>query len=114
MHVVFHPAQLGELLLFRHIVVDKTQPAVERHGDGHARLGHRVHVRRDDRDIEVQPFGEPGVELRVTRENLRIERRQSHVIVRERQAAVRGEESVRWLVETGIDTIGRLLDCHVG
>ena len=44
--VVFHAADLGKLLAFRHVVMDEAEAAVERHGNGHARFRHRVHVGR--------------------------------------------------------------------
>ena len=49
--VVFHTADLLELLALRHVVMDQPQAAVERHGDRHPGLGHRVHVGGNNRDI---------------------------------------------------------------
>ena len=43
-NVVFDAADLGKLLALRHVVMDEAEAAVGRHGDGHARLGHGVHV----------------------------------------------------------------------
>ena len=64
--------------------MDEAQSAVERHRDGHARFGHGVHVRRNDRDVQVQTFRERGVQLRVARQNFGIKRGQRDVV--ERQA----------------------------
>jgi hypothetical protein len=44
--VVFDAADLGELLALGHVVMDEAEAAVEGHGDGHARFGDGVHVRR--------------------------------------------------------------------
>ena len=56
--VIFHAADFGKLLAFRHVVMDEAQTAVERHRDGHARFGHRVHVSGDDWDVQVQVLRE--------------------------------------------------------
>ena len=42
--VVLDAADLLELLLLRHVVVDQAKAAVERHAGGHARFGDGVHV----------------------------------------------------------------------
>ena len=90
-NVVFDAADLGKLLALRHVVMDEAEAAVGRHGDGHARLGHGVHVGRNDRDVEAQIFRELGVELRVARENLRIKRRQRDVVESQGELVVRGK-----------------------
>ena len=113
-HVVLHAAQFGKLLLLRHVVVDEAEPAVQRHGDGHPGFGHRVHVRRDDRDVEAQSFRQLGVELRVARKDFRIKRGQRHIVVGERQTPVRSEKGLSRLVEFGVDCVELLLECHVG
>ena len=43
-NVVFDAADLGKLLALRHVVMNEAEAAVGRHGNGHARLGHGVHV----------------------------------------------------------------------
>jgi len=112
-NVVFDTADLGKLLVLRHVVMDEAQAAVGRHRDGHARLGYGVHVRRNDRDVEAQIFRELGVELRVARENLRIKRRQRDVVEGQGELVVRGEKLIRRLVERIIET-GIARGCHVG
>ena len=97
--VVLDAADLGELLALGHVVVDEPQRAVEGHGDGHARFGDGVHVRRDDGDVQAQALGEDGIELGVAREDVRIKRRQRDVVVSQRGAGLRGKEGVRGLVE---------------
>jgi threonine dehydrogenase-like Zn-dependent dehydrogenase len=52
--VILHAGHFLYLLLERHVVVDQPETAVERHLDGHARLGHRVHVRRHDRNVQIE------------------------------------------------------------
>ncbi len=112
-NVVFDTADLGKLLVLRHVVMDEAQAAVGRHRDGHARLGYGVHVRRNDRDVEAQIFRELGVELRVARENLRIKRRQRDVVEGQGELVVRGKKLIRRLVERIVETrIAR--GCHVG
>ena len=111
--VVLHAADFGELLLLLHVVVDEPERAVERHGDGHARFRHGVHVRRNDGDVQVQPFGQRGVELRVARENVGIERRQCDVVVGQRLIGMRGEEGVRSLVEAVVDVRNLSRNSHV-
>ena len=46
----------------RHVLVDDAEAALLRDGDGEARLGHRVHRRRDERDVERDRAGEAGLE----------------------------------------------------
>ena len=114
MDVVLDAADFGKLLPLGHVVVDEAQAAVERHGDGHARFRHGVHVRRNDRDIEVESFRKLRVELRVPREHLRIKRRQGDIVIRQAEAAVGREKRVGRLVEPGIDAVGLFGCCHVG
>ena len=111
--VVFDAADLGKLLALRHVVMDEAEAAVERHGDGHARFGHGVHVGRNDRDVQVQIFRELRVELRVARENFRIKRRQRDVVERQGELVVRGKKLIRRLVERIVET-GIARGCHVG
>ena len=106
--VVLHAADLGKLLPLGHVVMDQPQPAVERHRDGHARLGHRVHVRGDDRDVQVQTLRQGRVELRVAGQDFRVKRRQRDVVVGQPDVAVGREEGVRRLVELGIELSGSL------
>ena len=104
--VVLHAADFGKLLPLGHVVMDQPQPAVERHRDGHARLGHRVHVGGDDRDVQVQSLRQRRVELGVARQDFGVERRERDVVVGQPQVAVGREEGVRRLVELGIELVG--------
>ena len=65
--IVDHPrfgaldvVDLVGLILGREIAVDDAQTADAGHGDGHPRLGHGVHGRRDQRDVELDPLGQSG------------------------------------------------------
>ena len=66
----------------------------------------------DDRDVQVQAVGERGVELRVARENFRIQRRQRDVVERQADVAVGREKFIRRLVERIVE-IGIARRCHV-
>jgi len=111
--VVFDAADLGQLLAFRHIVMDEAQPAVERHGDGHARFSHRVHVGGDGRNVQMQIFRELRVELRVARQNFRIQRGQRDVVKRQADLVVCREKLIRRLVKRIVEN-GIARRCHVG
>ena len=111
--VVLHAADFGKLLPIGHVVMDQPQSAVERHRDCHPRLGHRVHIRRDDRDVQVQSLRQDRVELRVPGQDLGVERRERDVVVRQPQAAEGREEGVRRLVKLGIERVGLFMRCHV-
>ena len=111
--VVLHAADLGDLLPLRHVVMDEAQAAVERHRDGHARFRHRVHVRRDGGDVQMQIIREPRVQLRVAREDFGIERRERDVVERQADLVVCGEKLVRRLIERIVEA-GIARCCHVG
>ena len=111
--VIFHAADFGELLPFRHVVMDEAEAAIERHRDGHPGFGHGVHVGRNDRDVQLKIFRERRVELRVAREDLGIQRRERDVIKCEPGLVVRRKKLVRRLVERIVKT-GFARRCHVG
>ena len=92
--------------------MDEAEAAVERHGDGHARFGDGVHVRRNDRDVQLQTVGERGVELRVARQDFRIQRGERDVVERQADFAVRREKFIRRLVERIVE-VGIARRCHV-
>ena len=71
-NVVLDAAHFGKLLPLGHVVVNQPQRAVQSHGDRHPGLGNRIHVRRDHRDMELQPFGELSFEVRVAWEDFRV------------------------------------------
>jgi len=112
-NVILDAADLGKLLALRHVVMDEAEAAVGRHGNGHARFGHRVHVGRNDGDVKAQIFRELGVELRVARKNFRKKRRQCDVVEGQGELVVRGKKLIRRLVERIVET-GIAHGCHVG
>ncbi len=46
------PVDLRRLTIDRHVLVDDADPARPRHGDRHRALGHRIHRRRHERNIQ--------------------------------------------------------------
>ncbi len=68
------------------IAVDHPQPAGLRHGDRHARLGHRVHRRADQRDVERDLRRDEGPGVRPARQHVRGARHQQHVVESQRLA----------------------------
>ena len=88
----------------------RPEPAVQRHGDRHGRLGDGVHVGGDDRDAEVQSFRERGLEVRIAREDFRKERREGDVVVGQRNAVLSWEEWVSSQVEAVVQCRGWF--CH--
>ena len=113
MNVVLHAADFGELLALGHVVMDQAQPAVKRHGDGHARLSHRVHVGGNDRDVEVYSLRQGRVELGVAGQHFGIEGCERYIIVSQPDMAVSWEEGVGRLIELRIELIRLFRRCHV-
>ena len=64
---LFHLAHLRRLYRRIEIAVNDANAAGLRHGDGHVRLGHRVHGRGDDRDIEGDAACDPGTNIHFRR-----------------------------------------------
>jgi hypothetical protein len=86
------PVHLLGLPLDRHVLVDDADPALARHGDRHARLGHGVHRRGDQRDRQPDRAGELRLHAGVLRVDLRVPRGQQHVVEGERLA----DDARRW------------------
>ena len=101
--MILHAAHLRELFALRHVVMDEPQPAVQRHGDGHAGFRDRVHVGGDDGDVKLETSGERDVELGVARQHLGVKRRQRDVIERQADLAVGREKFVRCLIERSVE-----------
>ena len=51
------------LALGREVLVDNAETPFLRHGDAHARLGHRVHGGRNQRNIQRDAAGQGGFQL---------------------------------------------------
>jgi len=97
--VVLDAGDLLDLVGGGEVAMDEAEAAVERHGDGHARLGDGVHVGRDDGDLEPEGGGEGGGEVGVLREDLAVEGGEGDVVVGERGRQAGGEEAVGREVE---------------
>ncbi|OQB91868.1 MAG: hypothetical protein BWX84_01207 [Verrucomicrobia bacterium ADurb.Bin118] len=113
-HVKLHAADLGELLALGHVVMNEPQASVQRHRNRHVRFGDRIHVGGHDGDVQGQPLGKAGVELRVAGKHLGILRGQGDVVIRQGQRCVRGKEIIGGLVKPGVQRMGFLRCCHVG
>ena len=83
-----HQVDLLGLVLDGEVAVEHADAALARHRDRHPGLGDRVHRRRDDRDAEPVLAGDLGAGVRLARHQVRVRRKQQHVIVRQ---AYRGE-----------------------
>ena len=92
--VMLHAGDLADLVLARQVVMDEAQAAVEGHGDGHARLGDGVHVGGQDRDLQAQAFREGSGQFGIPGEDLRMERGERHVVVRQRIGQIGGKEAI--------------------
>ena len=88
-------ADRGRLLLDVEVAVEHADPAELRQRDRHVGLGHRVHRRGQDRDVERDLAGQAGPGVGLARQHARFERLQQDVV--ERQA----ERNVSGVVELG-------------
>jgi len=75
---------LGRLLLGRLVLVDDADAPLLRQRDGEPRLGHRVHGGRNQRDVQGDVAGEPGIELHVAGQDRRVGGDEQYVIEGER------------------------------
>ena len=82
-NVVFHAGDFFDLLLVAHVVVNQAHAAVERHLDRHLGFGYGVHIGRDDRNLQLQGFGEAGAQIGLTRKHFRVKRGERYVVVRQ-------------------------------
>ena len=79
------------LLVGLEVAVDDADAAGLRHGDRHPGLGHRVHGRGDDRDVERDRAGDARADVGLGRQHLREARLEQDVVEGERLA-----RGVRW------------------
>ncbi len=92
-HAAFEALDLPDracLFLDAEVAVKHTDAAQLRHGDCHVGLGHRVHRRREDRDVKRDLAGEECARVRLARKNGRFERLQEHVVERQSEGNVSG------------------------
>ena len=78
-----HLAHRRRLFLDGEVAVKHADPAELRERDRHVRLGHGVHRRRQDRDIERDLAGKKGAGVRLARQDGRFERLQQNVVERQ-------------------------------
>ena len=70
----------GRLVLDREVLVDDAEAALLGHGDGHRRLGDRIHGGAQKRHVERDVAGEPRGHVDLRRQHARIARHQQHVV----------------------------------
>ena len=75
-----HAVNLLRLLLDGHVLVDDAQTALARHGDGRLRLRHRIHGRRQERDIQLDLIGQIRFQLYFLGQHLAAARNQQNII----------------------------------
>ena len=83
-------AHRGRLLLDAEIAVEHADAAELRQRDRHVRLGHRVHRRGQDRDVERDFAGQEGARVRLARQHGGFERLQQDVVERQSERNVSG------------------------
>ena len=69
-NMTLYPRHFLHLVPRRHIVVNESEAAVERHRHRHARLRHRIHIRSDDRNRQAQGLRQAGRSVRVLGQHL--------------------------------------------
>ena len=65
-----------------------------RHGDGEARLGHRVHGGRDDRDIEADGAGDLRCDVRLAGHDLGGGGHEQDIVERQRDGGIDSERAM--------------------
>ena len=70
--------------------MEHADPAELRQRNRHVGFGHRVHRRRQDRDVERDFAGEEGLGVRLARQNRGFERLQEHVVERQSERDISG------------------------
>ena len=88
--------------------MDDPDPALARERDREARLGHRVHRRRDDRDRELDRARQARARRDVVRQDVRLGRDEQHVVEGEPFAAELPVE-----LQQPLDVIRAQLGCYV-
>ena len=78
--ILLHHRHFTGLLLDGEIAVDHADAPGLRHGNRQARLGHRVHRRRDQRDVQRNGFGQEGGNINVSGHDLAGPGLEQHVV----------------------------------
>ena len=81
--VFLDQAHMTGLGLGRHRLMNNADAAFLGDGDSQASLGHRVHGRRDQRDIQRDATRQPGRQIHLARQNVGIRGLEQHVVERE-------------------------------
>ena len=115
-NVVLNARDFHLLLFLRHIAVDKPEPAVESHSDGHLRLRDRIHIGGYNRQGERDFVGNRGVQTGLARQNVGILGRERHVVVCKTESGVLCKERVGVQEECFVYTIthNRVIFPYVG
>ena len=80
-----HAIDFGRLAVDRHVLVDHADAAGARHRDRHLALGHGVHRRRDERDVQRNAAREARRGVDVLRVGDRMARHEQDVVERQRR-----------------------------
>ncbi len=81
---LLHALDLACLIFGRQVLVEDADPALPRHRDRGARLGHRVHRCAHERVVEIDPLAEPRPDVDVLRQHLAVRGDEEDIV--ERQA----------------------------
>ena len=75
-----HLVDLAGLVGDGQIAVHNADAALLRHGDGHARLGHRVHGRREQRRVQRDVAGQLGLRAHLHGHHVAVGGHQQHIV----------------------------------
>lgn len=64
-------------------MVDEADSPCERHSDGHAGLGHRVHGRGDERSLQRDPLGQRRGQVHLVRREVDVPGQDEEIVVGE-------------------------------
>jgi hypothetical protein len=80
----------GGLLLDGEVLVDDSQTAELRHGDGEARFGHSVHGGAEDRNVEADVASQSSGHVHLAGHEGDVLRHQQHIVERQGRRDSRG------------------------
>src|SRR2546426_8181592 len=100
-----HPVHLRGLAVDRHVLVDHADSPLARDGDRHLGLGHGVHGRRHERDVEGDAAGEAGTHVHVARVHRGMPRYEENVVESEGGAGAEASHGESYWEGGGSSTI---------
>src|SRR6266581_1667634 len=100
-----HPVHLRRLAVDRHVLVDHADSPLARDGDRHLGLGHGVHGRRHERDVERDAAGEAGAHVHVARVHRGMPRYEENVVESEGGAGAEGSHGESYWEGGGSSTL---------